>query len=238
MDKMTAPPTLLIAVVDFYSLFPKGKERSVYQKEQNIYEMEKNEEKISSQKKVVADGSIVEQQDVNDTVVQMRSELSQKSADIERLLNENEKLKTELAQAQLLIMEKEETTCVPSEPRATVHLLDSTDNSVHSHITGNGYSLDRVEGVSFSQGDEKMCASALSTKMSGDPLGGGDTVSHLYPSDAFFMRVGRAIDGYLETVTPEKYLDDLCKATHPRKPVLYDELVEEIRKKIKMRITK
>lgn len=170
---------------------------------------------------------------VSETVDQMRSELLEKNADIDRLKIENEKLKTELAQIQLLVNEKEwkkGTACAPSEPHATVHLSDNTDNTVHPHITGNGYSLDRVEGVLISQGEEKMGTSALDIKISGDPLGEGDTMGHLYASDAFFMRVGRAIDGYLETVTPEKYLNDFCKATYPRKPVLYDELVEEIKK--------
>ncbi len=210
-------------------IYPRGRTESVFQKKnismRGIIVCERLNQKLNT-----AEHYGIKQHFFSDKFDQQRSELLEKDKLIEELKNEVEKLKVELAQAQLLIVEREEAACVPSGTRATVCLLDNAVNSVHSQIKGNGDSLDRVEGDLISQGEEKMCTSDLDTEISGDFLGKLDNTSQLYASNAFFMRVDRAIMGYLETVTPEKYLDDLCRATYPRKPILYNELVEEIRK--------
>lgn len=146
MGNMIALPFPLIVIREICS---EGKAESVYSR--SLCEIDK----IFSQKKEAVENPPVEQP-FSEKFDQQRSELLEKDKLIEELKNEIEKLKVELAQAQLLIMEKEEFACIPSETRATVRLPDNTGNSVHSHIMGNGDSLDRDRGVTVSLGGEKM----------------------------------------------------------------------------------
>lgn len=149
--------------------YPRGRAESVFQIKQSMCEIDKiGIHEIGIYERFIhkkeAERNPATEQHFSEKFDQQYSELLEKDRFIEELKNEVEKLKVELAQAQLLIMEKEETACVPSETCATVRLPGNTGNSVHSQIRGNGYSLDRVEGVSVSQGEEIMCDTPFANK--------------------------------------------------------------------------
>lgn len=101
---------------------------------------------------------------------------------------------------------------------SSLNFSDNTDNFIHPHIMGGGNALDTAEGVLISQEGEKAAILAL------DSITGNSLCEET--SDKFFMQVGRAIDRYLETVTAEQYLYDLCKSAYPEEPDICDNLLK------------